>query len=536
MGVVPLYGGCSPVILERNAVNLNTLIGEGDNYDFRTHFLSLRDMLAFSSRLDWGATEPYFRFNLGVAQWVFGLLGIVMLGLRKTAVSTRLLFFAIALFVLLFLMLPASTFVWEGLSFMPFFQFPWRLLGATAAMLAVLGGVGVSSLVALLQNSNYQQVVRWLPAGAVGMTLILALPLSQPAPWKPFGDVHTLRMSLIEQSGRWLGTTSTADYLPVTVDVTPKRKREVVQGILDGVPLDRVNRIAKPENAEIVGEEVTPLHFRYQISTPKQFRLRLYLFDFPGWVAMVDGEPVETELARPDGFIIVKVPEGEHVVDVQFKNTVARNTAVSITLISLILTGLIAGFLWRKQTHIFEKTEGWQRGDWLVVGVVGGITAVSLLIMQPAGWLHDNSTGQLVASADVDLYADFGDQITLLAYDADHLVVTPGDLVDVTLYWKAVQGLDINYQSFVHILHGDGSLLTQSDHLNPGEFPTRRWPLDKYVRDEHFLLIPADTPPGEYAVSTGLWVQAEGWRLPLRNASGAQIGDNITLFMLKVQP
>ncbi len=524
-----------PVILERNTVNLNTLIGEGDNYDFRTHFLSLREMLAFSSRLDWGATEPYFRFNLGVAQWGLGLLGIVMLGVRKTAVSARLLFFAVTLFGLLFLMLPASTFIWESLPFMPFFQFPWRLLGAAAAMLAVLGGVGVSSLVTLLQNRNYQQAAGWLPAAAVGLTLMLALPLSQPAPWEPFGDVHTLRMSLIEQSGRWLGTTSTADYLPVTVDATPKRKREVVQGFFDGVPLDRVNRIAKPEGAEIVGEEVTPLHFRYRVSTPKQFRLRLYLFDFPGWVATVDGAPAETELARPDGFIIVKVPQGEHVVDMQFKNTPARNTAVSITLISLLLTGLAAGYWWRKRPYVSQKAEGLPQGDWRVVGVVGVITAVSLLIIQPAGWLHDNSTGQVVASADVDLYADFGEQIALLGYDVNSLVVTPGDLVAVTLYWKAAQKLDINYQSFVHILRADGSLLTQSDHLNPGEFPTRRWPTDKYVRDQHLLLIPVDTPPGEYTVSAGLWVQAEGWRLPLFDASDEQIGDNITLFMLTVR-
>lgn len=525
-----------PIILERNAVNLNTLIGEGDNYDFRTHFLSVRDMLAFSARLDWGATEPFFCFNLGVAQWVMGLLGLVMLGWRKTAVSSRLLFFALALFVLLFLMLPASTFIWENLSFMPFFQFPWRLLGAAAAMLAVLGGAGVAALVNLVRNTPYQRVGSWLPAGAVGLTLLLALPLSQPAPWKPFGEVHSLRMSLIEKSGRWLGTTSTADYLPVTVDVTPRRKQEVVQGFFAGEPLDRVNRIAKPKDAEIIAEEVTPLHFQYHVSTPKQFRLRLYLFDFPGWVVTVDDEPAETELARPDGFIIVKVPEGEHVVDVQFKNSRARNTAVFITIISLLLTALTAGFLWRKQPHVLKETEGLQRGDWFVAGVVGGVTAVSLLIIQPAGWLHHNSTGQLVDLADETLYADFGDQIALLGYDANHIVVAPGELIDVTLYWKAVQTLDINYQSFAHILQADGSLLAQSDHLNPGEFPTRRWPLDKYVRDEHFLLIPPDTPPGDYTVSAGLWVQAEGWRLPLLDASGTQIGDNITLFTLNVQP
>ena len=42
--------------------------------------------------------------------------------------------------------------------------------------------------------------------------MLLALPLSQPAPWAPFGEVSTARMSLIENSGRWLGTTSVDEW------------------------------------------------------------------------------------------------------------------------------------------------------------------------------------------------------------------------------------------------------------------------------------------------------------------------------------
>jgi hypothetical protein len=40
-----------------------------------------------------------------------------------------------------------------------------------------------------------------------------------------------LRLTLIENSGRWLGTTSTSDYVPATVDVIPRRVDSVVAGI-----------------------------------------------------------------------------------------------------------------------------------------------------------------------------------------------------------------------------------------------------------------------------------------------------------------
>ncbi|MEJ2754132.1 MAG: hypothetical protein P8169_15865, partial [Chloroflexota bacterium] len=126
------------------------------------------------------------------------------------------------------------------------------------------------------------------------------------------------------------------------------------------------------------------------------------------------------------------------------------------------------------------------------------------------------------------------DQIALLGYDASADELQPGDTLYLTLYWKALQGLDINYQVFVHLLGADG-LAAQSDKINPGEFPTRRWPIDKYVRDEHQLEIPADLPPGDYEVAVGLWVQSDGWRLPLLDEEGGQIGDRFTLMHLSVK-
>ncbi|MGD2050545.1 MAG: hypothetical protein PVH03_13675, partial [Chloroflexota bacterium] len=86
-----------------------------------------------------------------------------------------------------------------------------------------------------------------------------------------------------------------------------------------------------------------------------------------------------------------------------------------------------------------------------------------------------------------------------------------------------------NYQVFVHLKDDEGNLVAQSDKLNPGDFPTKRWPVDKYVRDEHQILLPADLPPGEYQLSLGLWVVEDGWRLPLLNDAGEQIGDNYAL-------
>ncbi len=524
-----------PVVLERSAVNLNTLIGAGDNYDFRTHFLSLVEMLAPTRRLDWGATEPVFVFNLGVAQWVLGGLGLALLLLGRVRQRIQAAFFALTLAALLFLMLPVSTFIWEAIPLLPFFQFPWRLMGGAAAMLAVLAGAGLDGL---LLRWPAAKVQGGITAVFVALPLLLGLPLTQPAPWPDFGDVFMLRMSLIEHTGRWLGTTSTADYVPATVDMVPERNGDVVYGFLVGAPIDRVNYKALPEGVVVEWDELSPLHFRYDVNAPQDLMFRLFLFDFPGWIVRVDGEIVETELGRPEGFIVVPLTAGQHVVEVRFQDTPARTLAWVISGLALLGTLAAAFRISRFTPQPSQFTihhSQFTLSDWWVLGTVLGITAVTLLILQPFNALHYNSVNYVVEPAQNRLFADFGEQIALTGYDTSATTVQPGDTITLALYWQAQRPLDINYQSFVHVLTADGRLVAQSDHLNPGEFPTRRWPLDKYVRDEHVIELPADgLPEGDYVVRAGLWVQEEGWRLPLLDENGRQIDDAQILYRFSV--
>ena len=70
-----------------------------------------------------------------------------------------------------------------------------------------------------------------------------------PSPWPDFNEVNHLRMSLIENTGRWLGTTSTADYVPVTVESLPERKGSVVANFGLGLPPDRIALSTVPPTA-----------------------------------------------------------------------------------------------------------------------------------------------------------------------------------------------------------------------------------------------------------------------------------------------
>jgi hypothetical protein len=166
--------------------------------------------------------------------------------------------------------------------------------------------------------------------------------------------------------------------------------------------------------------------------------------------------------------------------------------------------------------------------------VAGSIFLLLFALTQAFGWMHYRSRGTVAIPAQTDVFVNLDDRVALIGYDAPE-VVSRGDPLEVTLYWRAQQEMDINFQVFVHLLDASGVPVSQSDKLNPGDFPTRRWPTDKYVRDLHILSIPETLPAGRYVLSTGMWVQDEGWRLPVLNAAGEQTGDSIRLTEITVK-
>lgn len=538
-----------PVALEREAVNLSSLIGDGSHFDFRNHFLSWGELLALSQRLDWGATEPDYRLNLGLMQWVLGLSGIAALLFGKARARWQAGFFAVMAVVIVFMMLPVSTAVWENVPFLPYLQFPWRFLGAAAAMLAILAGVATETIVRVAPR-RLENYVAGLMVAAV---LLLGLPLLEVPPWpEDFGPTDEKRVVDIELTGRWLGTTSTADFVPATVDVLPKPEGTLLFALKNHMQLDRVNRATLREGTIVETEHLTPLHTRYHSTSENEYLLRLFLFDFPGWEAKIDGESVEIELAKPEGFIVVPVPAGRHTVDVHFGNTPARLAAAVISGLSLVALVVVWRFgsinMARAKGKMFvvQRPQGVRHydvdfgGGWHSLWVIGVVVVVVfgfyVFVLGPSGVLRYESGNYVAEPAENHVIEDFGEQIALIGYDVpDEL--EPGEEMDVTIYWQAWQPLSINYQVFVHFLAEDGFLVAQSDKLNPGDFPTKRWPQDKYVRDEHSLSIPADLAPGRYRLSVGLWVAAEGWRLPLLDDKLNQIGDNYIIreWMVEVE-
>ncbi|MEM4723447.1 MAG: glycosyltransferase family 39 protein [Candidatus Hadarchaeum sp.] len=112
---------------------------------------------------------------------------------------------------------------------------------------------------------------------------------------------------------------------------------------------------------------------------------------------------------------------------------------------------------------------------------------------------------------------DFGQQIRLLGYDLSEATVKPGTKLWVTLYWEALQAMDIDYSVFVHLVDDRGVILAQHDsYPSAGNDPTRDWQVRQARRDVHLLDVPLTVlaqPP--LRIRMGWYNYATGQRLPV---------------------
>jgi hypothetical protein len=104
--------------------------------------------------------------------------------------------------------------------------------------------------------------------------------------------------------------------------------------------------------------------------------------------------------------------------------------------------------------------------------------------------------------------------IHLLGADLPPATAVPGEPLSLTLYWQAQRGTVRPYTVFTHLVAADESLAAQQDNwpVN-GQWPPTCWQPGEIVVDRVQLSLPADLPPGEYQLFTGLYDARDGTRL-----------------------
>ena len=457
---------------------------------------------------------------------------------RRTDASRRIVvFFMLVTAVFVFLVTPASSFLWEAIPSAAFVQFPWRFLGPAAFTLAMCVGYVFredrSSTEATNQPSGLiRRLAPYAFRSAVLVALLVsALPNMYPPLWDAnFGDTSPRAMIDFELSGVALGTTSTGDFLPTPVGREPGPTSSLLDSYGAAV-IDKFDHTTLPVGATAQAEAHSANYDRIHVESPIDFKGRLLTFLFPGWTVLIDGVMVPLTPLDQSGFIEFQIPAGPHTIEATLSATEPQLIGGFISFGALVAI-FVLGVSRRRSIAVKKEVVVAQRPsfalDLLLISLLCLGVKIAVVDHCDACFRYTSPAGQALG-AQHQQRANFGGHIELLGYDLPSDEVASGQMLPLTLYWHATAPVPNNYQVFVHLSNPATTVWGQSDKLNPGDFPSTRWPLDRFVWDDHRLQVLPGTPPGEYRLSVGLYQLGNGQRAPVFDEGGQIVGDNVVL-------
>lgn len=288
--------------------------------DYALRFSTIKDF--FNTTWSYGGTDQLSK-QVGIIQWVFILFAIALLFFNKSTKKRLLLTGLImAFFLSLFIMTPFSKFIWDHISLLQKFQFPWRFLSITVFTAAVIGGITLSKI----------ERFKWLMLICLTFTLFYI----NSSYWhakeflqKPEAFYYSV----------YHGTTDTGESSPIwSVRFMEKTAKSPLE-ILDG-------------NAKTtLVLRSTTIH-KYNIDAFTKVRLKENTLFFPGWHVKVDGTEVPVQFQDPAarGIMTFWVEAGKHTVEVAFSETKLRLLSDIISIISLSVLLVMTLFqkkIWR---------------------------------------------------------------------------------------------------------------------------------------------------------------------------------------------
>ncbi len=135
-----------------------------------------------------------------------------------------------------------------------------------------------------------------------------------------------------------------------------------------------------------------------------------------------------------------------------------------------------------------------------------------------------------------ELNALFAEQIELLGYDVDLAPRQPGDVINVTAYWRALRTMTRPYISSIHLLDNTLTMWGQYDNYLGGTYPHLLWAPGEYVKEDYSLTIAPNAPPGLHSIEFGVYhhVLGENFFLPVTTVGSPEPSKHIILGQVRV--
>ncbi|MBC7225669.1 MAG: glycosyltransferase family 39 protein [Thermoflexales bacterium] len=194
-----------------------------------------------------------------------------------------------------------------------------------------------------------------------------------------------------------------------------------------------------------------------------------------------------------------------------------------------------------RQTHILSIPD-WAPAPglyWLRIGLTDGQTgriplqdqSGDMVALGPWRLLPAHSPPPPSCPTDYRL----GDTIRLDGYGLSWEQEGGQEYLTVTLHWRAEEEVREDYTVFVHLLDGEGNLVSQHDGPpRGGDYPTSWWRRGERVLDTHWLPL-GKRPEGPLILRVGMYHPETLERIPAYDGTGQRLAEDVVAFP-EVQP
>ncbi|RJQ38680.1 hypothetical protein C4559_01080 [Candidatus Microgenomates bacterium] len=265
------------------------------------------------------------------------IFGILYLFKRKRidGILKTYLFILFSLFVSLFMMTEYSSFIWNGISFLWYIQFPWRFLTFVDLFIAIISAYFIYFFKELTETfiKKYSDLlVGLVVAGVVASMVVKYYPYFKPQKFISTNDSKRTNFKEIA----WRISSTSYEFVPNSV-------KTMKTGLGTTTLAIKENELTKdPAEIKAGDAKLTVIKNLFEIKEfgvaaviPSVFQLNTY--NFPGWQAKLDGKEVKIDDNNDLKLINVQVPAGDHVLSFVFKNTLVRTLSNYISAVSLAI-------------------------------------------------------------------------------------------------------------------------------------------------------------------------------------------------------
>ncbi len=141
---------------------------------------------------------------------------------------------------------------------------------------------------------------------------------------------------------------------------------------------------------------------------------------------------------------------------------------------------------------------------------------------------------EITSEVQHSLELNVGENILLVGYSISSSEVRGGGILQLTLFWQALDDVGERYKVFTHVLDSRSHIVGQRD-AEPvgGARPTITWEEGEIIADNYGVLVMPGTPPGEHQLETGMYGLETGQRLAVYK-NEELVGDRILLQPIRV--